>query len=225
MNSPNSVKVFLAFLTLSAINSSSFAAQTQMSSQIKAPSPTPFPVCIDDSDCVKLGKGDKFACFQYICYPWKNDEEIDPKNKRKTCREDNDCDSGQECFRHHDKRMVNRGLCFDEVKSCQEAKDCSKSYECCGGTCCEAKYYTEFAKLPCISHLGCQDLGLGDYCCPGKTNGTQSECCDQDPNPPPTTQPPALSQTASANSIQSASMTLAVFFGSLLVAFNFFKNL
>ena len=64
MNSPNSVKVFLAFLTLSAINSSIFAAQTQMSSQVKAPSPTPFPVCIDDSDCVKLGKGDKFACFQ-----------------------------------------------------------------------------------------------------------------------------------------------------------------
>ena len=26
--------------------------------------PTAFPVCIDDSDCVKLGKGDKFACFQ-----------------------------------------------------------------------------------------------------------------------------------------------------------------
>ena len=64
MNSQNSVKVFLAFLTLSAINSSIFAAQTQMSSQVKAPSPTPFPVCIDDSDCVKLGKGDKFACFQ-----------------------------------------------------------------------------------------------------------------------------------------------------------------
>ena len=45
---------------------------------------------------------------------------------------------------------------FFQVKSCQEAKDCSKSYECCGGTCCEAKYYTEFAKLPCISHLGCR---------------------------------------------------------------------
>ena len=53
--------------------------------------------------------------FQYICYPWKNDTMIDAKNRRKTCRNDNDCDPGQECFRHHDKRMVNRGLCFDEV--------------------------------------------------------------------------------------------------------------
>ena len=61
----NKNSVFLTFLTLSAISFSSiFAAQTQMSSQILAPSPTPFPVCIDDSDCVKLGKGDKFACFQ-----------------------------------------------------------------------------------------------------------------------------------------------------------------
>ena len=56
-----------------------------------------------------------FFTFQYICYPWKNDDQIDPKNRRKTCRQDDDCDPGQECFRHHDKRMVNRGLCFDEV--------------------------------------------------------------------------------------------------------------
>jgi len=223
MNSQNSVKVFLAFLTYSAI-SSSFAAQVSTDTQIKAPSPTPFPVCIDDSDCIKLGKGDKFACFQYICYPWKNDEEIDPKNKRKTCREDNDCDSGQECFRHHDKRMVNRGLCFAEVKSCQNANECSKDYECCGGTCCEAKYYTEFAKLPCISHLGCQDLGLGNFCCPGKTNGTQSVCCNEDPNPPTTLAPVVDSQTAGTASTKTVSMTLA-FLGSFLVAFNFFKNL
>ena len=26
--------------------------------------PTPFPVCIDDSDCSKLGQGTKYACFQ-----------------------------------------------------------------------------------------------------------------------------------------------------------------
>ena len=56
-----------------------------------------------------------FFLFQYICYPWKNDSIIEPKNRRKTCRIDNDCEQGQECFRHHDKRMVNRGLCFDEV--------------------------------------------------------------------------------------------------------------
>ena len=49
-----------------------------------------------------------------------------------------------------------------QVKSCQTAGECSKGYQCCGGspnnegTCCEEKYYYEFAKLPCISHLGCQ---------------------------------------------------------------------
>ena len=62
MDTKNSV--FLAFLTLSAISFSSIFAAQNTNSQIQAPSPTPFPVCIDDSDCVKLGKGDKFACFQ-----------------------------------------------------------------------------------------------------------------------------------------------------------------
>ena len=64
---------------------------------------------------VKQKTNNIFFTFQYICYPWKNDDQIDPKNRRKTCRQDDDCDAGQECFRHHDKRMVNRGLCFDEV--------------------------------------------------------------------------------------------------------------
>jgi len=186
----------LAFLVaFSAIVNQCFGAQTQRASniQLTEASPTPFPVCIDDSDCVKIGEGDKFACFQYLCYPWKNDTMIDAKNRRKTCRKDGECDAGQECFRHHDKRMVNRGLCFDEVKSCQTSGECSQGYQCCGGspnsegTCCEEKYYYEFTKLPCISHLGCQDLGLGDFCCPAKQPGGQNECCDTDPNPPPPT--------------------------------------
>lgn len=179
------IRLFWAFtVTATVYLSGCQAAQSHMASQLPMPSPTPFPVCIDDSDCVKLGKGDKFACFQYICYPWKNDSIIEAKNRRKTCRLDNDCEQGQECFRHHDKRMVNRGLCFDEVKSCNNANECSKGYQCCGGTCCEEKYYQEFAKLPCISDLGCRDLGLGQFCCP--RNGDKV-CCDEDPNPPPTT--------------------------------------
>ena len=43
-----------------------------------------------------------------------------------------------------------------QVKDCQNANECSKGYQCCGGTCCEEKYYQEFAKLPCISDLGCR---------------------------------------------------------------------
>ena len=33
-----------------------------------------FTACIDDSDC--RVKGDGYACFQYICYPWKDDTVI-----------------------------------------------------------------------------------------------------------------------------------------------------
>jgi len=203
----------LACFGFSAI-SGVLGAQNKPHNQLQAPSPTPFPVCIDDSDCVKLGKGDKFACFQYICYPWKNDTMIEPKNRRKTCRQDDDCDAGQECFRHHDKRMVNRGLCFDEVKSCQNANECSKDYECCGGTCCEQKYYKEFAKLPCISHLGCRDLGLGQFCCPSKEGG-QNMCCNTDPNPPPPTTPYPMSQQ-----VGSGSSLAACGVSSILVAFS-----
>ena len=53
----------LACFGFSAI-SGVLGAQNKPHNQLQAPSPTPFPVCIDDSDCVKLGKGDKFACFQ-----------------------------------------------------------------------------------------------------------------------------------------------------------------
>jgi hypothetical protein len=183
------------------------------SQQPATPSPTPFPVCIDDSDCVKLGEGDKFACFQYICYPWKNDTFIDAKNRRKTCRRDDDCDPGQECFRHHDKRMINRGLCFDEVRSCQASNECSKDYKCCGGTCCEDKYYEQFATLPCISDLGCQDLGLGHYCCPKNRKNQYNKCCDVNPNP--TTTPYPKSQAVATASTKSASFVTA---GLILVA-------
>jgi len=207
------LKLWMALAATSLCISATRAAQTsQLASQIASPAPTPFPVCIDDSDCVKLGKGDKFACFQYICYPWKNDSIIEPKNRRKTCRIDNDCEQGQECFRHHDKRMVNRGLCFDEVKDCQSADECSKGYQCCGGTCCEEKYYQEFAKLPCISDLGCQDLGLGQYCCPPKGQGNNF-CCDINPNPPPTTPYPqaiAAGQSVAIDKLVASLLLMAL---------------
>ena len=40
----------------------------------------PFKACIDDSDC-DSDKGAGFACFQYICYPWKDDSAIAVKDK------------------------------------------------------------------------------------------------------------------------------------------------
>lgn len=168
------------------ISSTAIAAQAQIDSQLHA-KPTPFPVCIDDSDCLKMGEGNKYACFQYLCYPWKDDTHVAPKDRRKTCRSSSDCEPQQQCFRHHDKRNVFRGICFDEVQSCDSPRDCPKDYGCCGGNCCEESYYRVFTGLPCISHMGCQDLGLGKYCCPQNGNETQSVCCNIDPNPPPTT--------------------------------------
>ena len=35
---------------------------------------TPFYACTDDSDCLVKGPG--YTCFQYICYPWKDDADI-----------------------------------------------------------------------------------------------------------------------------------------------------
>ena len=61
------LKLWMALAATSLCISATQAAQTsQLASQIASPAPTPFPVCIDDSDCVKLGKGDKFACFQVL---------------------------------------------------------------------------------------------------------------------------------------------------------------
>ena len=34
----------------------------------------PFTACIDDIDC--RVKGDGYACFMYICYPWADDTVI-----------------------------------------------------------------------------------------------------------------------------------------------------
>jgi len=169
--------------------------------------PTPFPVCIDDSDCSKLGQGTKYACFQYICYPWKDDSNIKETDKRKLCRKDADCESGQECFRHHDKRHVNQGLCFDEIQQCDVGSDCKpgrsgKPLNCCGGSCCEEPYFNQFKSLPCTSHLGCEDLGLGKFCCP-RTN-TTSVCCDTDPNPRPTFAPNTRGMAGGAISTHSS---------------------
>ena len=38
------------------------------------------------TNCMKQKTKNIFFTFQYICYPWKNDDQIDPKNRRKTCR-------------------------------------------------------------------------------------------------------------------------------------------
>ena len=62
--------VFAVFLTVSVsalpgvsarANQEKVKSNGLMSTQ---KSSSPFTICIDDSDCLKLGQGDKFACFQ-----------------------------------------------------------------------------------------------------------------------------------------------------------------
>jgi len=186
--------VFYLLLALSAFAPSLPCAKAAQASKLdQSVKPTPFSVCIDDSDCSKLMQGTKYACFQYICYPWKDDTHIQEQDRRKTCRRAADCDIGQDCFRHHDRRHVNKGLCFDEIHQCETKSDCPKHLNCCGGSCCEEPYFNQFKTLPCVSHMGCQGLGLGNFCCP-RVNQT-SICCHTDPNPR-TTPPSSLTDGA-----------------------------
>ena len=62
--------VFAVFLTVSVsalpgvsarANQEKVKSNGLMSTQKNS---SPFTICIDDSDCLKLGQGDKFACFQ-----------------------------------------------------------------------------------------------------------------------------------------------------------------
>ena len=74
--------------------------------------------CIDDSDCMKIGQGREYACFLYICYPWKDDSGVAAGEKRDLCRRSSDCRKpGQECQRHQDRRKINKGLCMNEVST------------------------------------------------------------------------------------------------------------
>lgn len=188
---------------LGACSSMALAGGTNMNQQnsivSQDSSKTSFPVCLDDSDCVKYG--DKYACFKYLCYPWKDDSDLDSSKKKTTCRKDNECGSNEKCFRHHDRRSINKGLCFDNYileSDCDKESDCKPSYGCCGGSCCEMEYKNQFMDLPCVSHVGCQDLAMGQFCCPS-ANNTKAVCCNTDPNPPTTQSPQSASNTSDAS--------------------------
>lgn len=173
--------------------------------------------CIDDSDCQKLGEGSKYACFLYICYPWKDDSGVAAGEKRDLCRRSSDCRKpGQECQRHQDRRKINKGLCMNEVEDCDTPADCQGGSGCCNGYCCEQRYYQQYKALPCITHLGCQDLGLGEYCCPDKVGNGTSTCCDTNPNPTP---PPPKTITAGAQVILCPSVAAALLLAAVLGRF------
>jgi len=192
--------VFAVFLTVSVsalpgvsarANQEKVGSNGLMSTQKNS---SPFTICIDDSDCLKLGQGDKYACFQFLCYPWENDSEVAPKDRIPLCRNDKQCSDGKKCYRHFDRRRVSKGLCFDELQECgieEDDEKCPKDKGCCGSFCCDQKYYESYSQLPCMNHRGCEDLGLGKFCCP-RGNGQHNVCCNTDPNPPPSTAAPVV---------------------------------
>ena len=62
--------IFAVFLTVSVSALPGVSARANQE-KVKSnnlmttkPNKSPFEICIDDSDCLKLGQGDKYACFQ-----------------------------------------------------------------------------------------------------------------------------------------------------------------
>ena len=58
-----------------------------------------------------------YFLFQFICYPWKDDSEVEPKDRIDLCRKDKDCRDNKRCYRHPRKRLVSKGLCLEEVNN------------------------------------------------------------------------------------------------------------
>jgi len=126
-----------------------------------------FKPCIDDSDCVELGHA--YACFLYMCYPWK-----DPRPSHPNCFHDRDCFDGQgKCVKHHNPRRVERGVCFHSLNECNDHEECTADQNCCHQHCCPSEYFQEWKKLPCLSDEYCANLHLGLSCCPDT-----HRCCD-----------------------------------------------
>ena len=93
------------------------SCEIQSLSQTKARK-VPFKVCIDDSDCAE--QGDDFACFQYLCYPWKDDSKIAKADRIPTCKSSENCPNGKVCHRHSDRRKILKGLCMEPIIDCSE---------------------------------------------------------------------------------------------------------
>jgi len=214
-----SAAVRLAVLAgLLALAAADIPSLSQVKEAAKPKPKVPFKACIDDSDCA--GQGTDYACFQYLCYPWKDDSKIAKKDKMKTCKSSDHCANGLECYRHPDRRNIYMGLCMEAVVDCSEngQEDCKQpgnkgpNKACCNGAyCCQQDYFSQLQQLPCVSHQPCRDMGYGNFCCPDKSNSTlPSVCCNEDPNPPPptTTTPRPRARASGAETAATAASSL-----------------
>jgi len=129
-----------------------------------------YPVCLIDEDCHEVGdkKGKEYRCFQYMCYPWQEEEEEDFMK----CQVKEDCKgmrTGEDgdCFRHHDRKKVLSGICLSqsETTTCSEHSECEASLRCVNGHCGDQRYFDALASQQCVDDSLCRDLLLGDLCC------------------------------------------------------------
>ena len=58
-----------------------------------------------------------------------------------------------------------------QIEECDAPEDCKDGFGCCGGTCCEQKYYKQYSELPCYNDLGCNVSGITG----------ETESCDFEP--------------------------------------------
>ena len=122
-----SAAVRLAVLAgLLALAAADIPSLSQVKEAAKPKAKVPFKACIDDSDCA--GQGTDYACFQYLCYPWKDDSSLAMKDKRKPCKKTEHCATGQECYRHPDRRNIYMGLCMEPAVDCSRNSqaDCNR---------------------------------------------------------------------------------------------------
>lgn len=211
------ITLMLSFSAIPEVSARANQGSSAKGMLTTSPQLSKFPVCIDDSDCLKLAQGHKFACFKFLCYPWKDDSIVADKDKIQLCRKNADCGDSKTCYRHDDIRSVPKGLCFDELRECglDITKECPKGQGCCGSYCCEDKYYKQYSNLPCTNHIGCQDLQLGDFCCPAAKGQTDKTCCNVNPNPPvtdATTSDRGRAMSLTATAFTSSVISMGFFF-------------
>jgi len=177
-----------------------------------------YPACLVDNDCTEMHKLRDHACFQYFCYPWKSMPDVAsaPPRPLQECRRASDCPSvthpsgnkkqpfqkeaePQVCFRHHDRRRINSGICIDSRDECSSHDQCQgKGGKCCNGFCCNGQYFEAIKNFECMGKLGCEDLLTGNNCCidvMGSVKGStranwEKKCCYREPDqhlalPPP----------------------------------------
>lgn len=167
------IPILCSLLVLQTNFLSSYGLQIWNMTHTKA-----YPACLGQDDCDKIDNRKMYsknyhACFQYFCYPWQEEAVTADKTKKplfKGCRSSKDCtEKGRKgyCFRHHDKRNINRGICMrSRQRTCESHDECTKfGGRCCNGFCCNEIYFSEIKKMPCTTPEGCQDLLAGDQCC------------------------------------------------------------